>query len=92
MLVDSVANIHLLDHKEIPELKERMKHYEPLDEPKTIVTVGKNELRGTAEGILYGTIGDHVRFYSASKVGGSTPGGGGIDPGMLVFVPAVLYL
>lgn len=44
----------------IPGLKDRMKDYELLDVPRTIVATGNRELRGTATGIFYGTIVDQT--------------------------------
>ena len=71
ILVDSGAAERLLDDGLIPGSKDRMKDYALLDTPKIVVTADKNELRGTATGILYGTVVDQtgnkhrVRFPSS---------------------------
>ena len=60
MLVDSGATDDFFDDKLIPGLADRMTDNTLLDTPKMIVTVRNRELRGTATGILCGTIVDRA--------------------------------
>ena len=57
MIVHSGASDHLVDDELIPRLRDSMKDYKKLKEPKIIVTAGNKEVLATATG----TMGTHHR-------------------------------
>ena len=56
MIVDSGASDHLVDDDLIPRLRNSMKNYKKLKEPKIIVTTGNKEVFATATGTIWGYI------------------------------------
>ncbi|CAN0464242.1 unnamed protein product, partial [Laminaria digitata] len=60
MIVDSGASDHLIDQELIPKLRDSMRDYKKLKEPKTIVTAGNEKVFATATGTIWGYIIDQA--------------------------------
>ena len=56
MIVNSGASDHLVDDELIPRLRDSMKDYKKLKEPKIILTAGNKEVFATATGTIWGHI------------------------------------
>ncbi|CAM9877412.1 unnamed protein product, partial [Laminaria digitata] len=60
MIMDSGASEHLVDNELIPRLRDSMREYKKLKEPKTIVTAGNARVFATATGTIWGCIIDQA--------------------------------
>ena len=60
MIVDSGASDHLIDEELIPRLRQSMKGYKKLKDPKTIMTNGNEKVFATATGNIWGYIIDQA--------------------------------
>ena len=60
MLVDSGASDHLIDEELIPRLRNSMRDYKKLKDPKTIMANGNKKVFATATGTIWGYIIDQA--------------------------------